>query len=531
MRTVLKYFAGILLQLALLSGAVLGQGWDVLTSPSQANLNSVACVDAQTAVVVGDGRVILRTADGGAELTLIDAGAGDTLYSVTFVNSSVGLATGRDGQILFTQSGGASWNVVQEGWMTIYRAGQMLSPTVGVAVGMNAVFQSIVSRTSDGWQTFTSSVFYVQHEGSGWEGMIRDIHFFDANVGCAAVRIWNGSGAVVRTMDSGVSWTTQFWSDNSVYAIDFPTPTAGYICGANGMLAKSEDAGETWQILPTDAEGTLWDVKFVNADTGWVVGDGGQILRTDDGGETNHLQPNGVTTNLKSVDFVNSAIGYVAGETGTILKTTTGGESSNLPPGAFVRLEPEDDSTYQYAQPGPVLFRWTTAHDPNSDPVEYQLQIHVLNLEFSFTVTDTALSASLDAMWSLGIPVLPVSWSVAATDGIDVTEASNGSGEFTILLPDAAGSEATLPGEFAMSNYPNPFNPTTSISFMLPRSSISTLRVFDVEGREVFRRDLGILPAGPHQLLWNAATLPSGVYISRLETPWGVRSRKMVMIK
>jgi gluconolactonase len=65
-------------------------------------------------------------------------------------------------------------------------------------------------------------------------------------------------------------------------------------------------------------------------------------------------------------------------------------------------------------------------------------------------------------------------------------------------------------------NYPNPFNPTTNISFSLPVESTVTLIVYDVLGREVKRLLNDRQQVGTHTIPFNASTLPSGSYFYRM---------------
>ncbi|MDD8017105.1 MAG: T9SS type A sorting domain-containing protein [Bacteroidota bacterium] len=78
---------------------------------------------------------------------------------------------------------------------------------------------------------------------------------------------------------------------------------------------------------------------------------------------------------------------------------------------------------------------------------------------------------------------------------------------------------ASIPKEFKLyGNYPNPFNPSTTIKFSLPQSNDVTLEVFDVLGRLVAIQNLGIRQAGVQEVSFNASRLSSGVYNYRLRT-------------
>lgn len=75
------------------------------------------------------------------------------------------------------------------------------------------------------------------------------------------------------------------------------------------------------------------------------------------------------------------------------------------------------------------------------------------------------------------------------------------------------------PKEFKLSgNYPNPFNPTTTIKFSLPQSVDVTLEVFDILGRLVATQNLGVRQAGEQEIVFDASKLASGAYNYRLRT-------------
>ena len=67
-----------------------------------------------------------------------------------------------------------------------------------------------------------------------------------------------------------------------------------------------------------------------------------------------------------------------------------------------------------------------------------------------------------------------------------------------------------------LQNFPNPFNPSTTFSFDLSKSSFVSLKVFDLIGREVATIVFEELSAGNYSRTWNAEKLPSGVYFYRL---------------
>ncbi len=75
----------------------------------------------------------------------------------------------------------------------------------------------------------------------------------------------------------------------------------------------------------------------------------------------------------------------------------------------------------------------------------------------------------------------------------------------------------TIPAEFALfQNYPNPFNPETNITYHLPQAGNVSLKVFDIQGREVATLVRGQQPAGVHSVRFEAQHLPNGIYFYKI---------------
>jgi hypothetical protein len=102
-----------------------------------------------------------------------------------------------------------------------------------------------------------------------------------------------------------------------------------------------------------------------------------------------------------------------------------------------------------------------------------------------------------------------------------------------ILPPDDVDDHphVSLPTSYRLNVFPNPFNPSTTISFSLPKSSPVRFDVFDMLGRTVYRADLGRMNAGTHQQPFNLPGLASGTYVVRLEAGTTAISRKMAIIR
>ncbi len=80
-------------------------------------------------------------------------------------------------------------------------------------------------------------------------------------------------------------------------------------------------------------------------------------------------------------------------------------------------------------------------------------------------------------------------------------------------------------------NFPNPFNPTTTIRFALRARGEVIVRIFDLLGREITTLLKEELPAGVHQVVFDATELPSGIYLYRIQTEGFCQTRKLLLVK
>ena len=102
------------------------------------------------------------------------------------------------------------------------------------------------------------------------------------------------------------------------------------------------------------------------------------------------------------------------------------------------------------------------------------------------------------------------------------------------------GKDPVAPRVFALhQNAPNPFNPATTIRFDLPAPGTATVRVYGVDGRLAREWDMGLLPAGEYNVLWDGRDsrgrqVPSGVYFCQIQVEGEQRydaSRRMMLLK
>lgn len=179
------------------------------------------------------------------------------------------------------------------------------------------------------------------------------------------------------------------------------------------------------------------------------------------------------------------------------------------------------------------------------DKVPATLEVNLNNLVLNLLAY--GLPSSYDA--SLFPLFLPAPWAEkipAGATAIAVTDGSLTSGidfhlaeaELTQLVTGVEGDEsAALPQNFVVhANYPNPFNPATTIAFDLPAAAQVRVEVFDARGRQVRLLQQGTLPAGNHRLQWDGrlssgAMAASGLYFTRISSGGIQKTVKMVLMK
>ena len=127
------------------------------------------------------------------------------------------------------------------------------------------------------------------------------------------------------------------------------------------------------------------------------------------------------------------------------------------------------------------------------------------------------------------------SFKVKAKNGADVeTEYSPSFGDTTLILSGTNPISGTVPNNYdLLQNYPNPFNPITTISFQIPNSGLTTLKIYNVLGKEVATLVNGFLQAGYYKNSFSSDEykLSSGIYFYKLTSGSFSKIMKLALIK
>ena len=105
------------------------------------------------------------------------------------------------------------------------------------------------------------------------------------------------------------------------------------------------------------------------------------------------------------------------------------------------------------------------------------------------------------------------------------------------IAPLRVNDTSNLPNEFELlDNYPNPFNPSTSISFNIPNEVYTEVAIYNMMGQKVSTLVNGFQENGSYNIEWNGvdnagAALASGIYLVKLTTEYGVLTNKVTLLK
>ena len=115
----------------------------------------------------------------------------------------------------------------------------------------------------------------------------------------------------------------------------------------------------------------------------------------------------------------------------------------------------------------------------------------------------------------------PGIWPVAVT--------SLDSATITGIVAD--NSSGIPKGYSLFQNYPNPFNPSTQIKFSVAKPGLVSLRIYNSLGQEVEELVNKFLSSGAYQVTWNAANMPSGIYLYTFTSGSFIQAKKMILLK
>lgn len=482
--------------------------WVSQPSGTSNDFNSVHFTDINTGTCVGDNGTVRRTTNSGVNWFAQNAGTPSNLRCVRFINTFTGYLVGNSGTVRKTTNGGLNWFAQDPGTANDLYAVFFLNENTGTLAGNNGT----IRRTTNGGINW-----FAQTGGTG--SHFRSVHFINENTGIVA----GASLTVRRTTNGGVNWFAQslpFTIQQELFSVWFTNANTGFIVKGNDNdsreIFRTTNGGVNWTVQNLGSNHSLRSVHFTDANTGTIVGDAGDVFRTTNGGVNWSMPASGVSTWLFSSSFANSTTGWAVGQNGVILKTTTGGANIPAAPSNLVGL-PASSSTVFLAwfdnstiEDGFGIER--SANNPNNFVLAGTVPPNTLNF------IDDSLTAGTTYYYRV----------YAFTVG-------GNSAYSNIVAVTVVGIEPIsniIPGRYNLyNNYPNPFNPATTIRFDLPRAGETKISIYDNNGREIETIVNEMLKAGAYEVKWNASKYSSGIYYCKMSNSEYTKIQKMVLVK
>ncbi len=317
-----------------------------------------------------------------------------------------------------------------------------------------------------------------------------------------------GGGIFIST-DHGDLWTSGNSGLTNPFIYSLAISPNGYIFAGTGQkVFRSTDEGNSWSQISTGFPNATISSLAVNQD-GYVFATtlGSGLYRTTNNGELWQLKDLGITNpDIKSV-AVNSQGIVFAGTFNGVFRSTNNGDN-------WTRTDSGITTTG-------AVYGFTFNSVGN-----------VFLCKFSGGVYRSTDNGDHWTQFNTGLPTMNIQTLTANTSG-NIFAGTTGSGVYkSINTITGFHSSEIIANEFELSqNYPNPFNPVTIIKYELSISDFVSLKVFDVNGKEVRTLVNQKQSPGKYEIEFDGADLAGGVYFYQLDVNGIKQSHTMVLLK
>ncbi len=389
----------------------------------------------------------------------------------------------------------------------------------------NLYYVSFVD-TGTGWLAGDDGIFHTTNGGHDW--YLQDPQPVDMTIALTRTNCWAKNNTVLfHSTNEGISWTPVYL-DSFFVGIQiagrlcFVDSLNGWIPVSKGIgtsILRTKDGGNTWVPYLAQSVGALYDrCSFVDTSYGWETSRHyATIFETNDGGMTwdsiGHLDG---TYPLGDMSFTTRTTGHVSmegpGGESAIFKTTDGGgtwsvellgECASVPVFCFL------DSMVGWFAYASCLFNDSMGVFRTTD---------------GGAVWDSTMLDSFFIARQIYFYDRIHGWIVTNRNYILHTSVGG------VLTVQKEG--ALLPNDFRLfQNFPNPFNPSTTISFTLPKSAFVTIKIYNVLGQLINTLVNERRAPGTYNVQFDATNVPSGVYYYRLSAGEYVQTRKMLVLR
>ena len=206
----------------------------------------------------------------------------------------------------------------------------------------------------------------------------------------------------------------------------------------------------------------------------------------------------------------------------------------NDPPESFILLTPENGLIVNHPDSVALTFTWAEAFDIDSENLHYTLSItDSASFDSLFTITDIMeLRMNIEDLPRNA----PLFWSVIVSDG-EYENTSNLTHSFSIDAMVGTVPPIQIPDSYCLEqNFPNPFNPSTTLRYGLPEDANVSLIIYDIRGNLVNMIVSETQAAGWYEHVWNGLDqsgqqVSTGLYLTRLQAGSDNRTIKMLYLK
>lgn len=402
-------------------------------------------------------------------------------------------------------------------------------------------------------------IFIQNINAQGWQWIDTGfpVHIFDmsfppgqSNVGFAvgSTLIFNGDGIVLKTTDGGSNWM-KISVDTlpGLKAVYFTSLNVGYAGGYQNFLMKTTDGGASWQSLMIDSK--LWyfnNIKFYDDNNGVVISYPKSVYRTSDGG-ISWDSTYGVKRSVEDICYADDTNLFIVGGDQKIYKSTSGGflwteVYSGTLLQQFYGVDFFDENYgLVCGDSGKVLVTTDSGTNWTFNTVNNIVSlsdVHIIDAQNSFVVgspeqiyksTNAGSSWISDFNGGANISLYKILFTENHAGLI-----SGSQGKILKNTDYIVPVELTsfTPVEYLLEqNFPNPFNPSTTISFVLPESAEVTLTIYNTLGQKVDELVNTTLESGRYSYVWRAENFPNGTYIYELRANDFKLFKKMILLK
>lgn len=357
-----------------------------------------------------------------------------------------------------------------------------------------------------------------------------------------------GDSGFWKTDDRGSNWNRLSTEDVNVIAIDPMHPDTLYIGGDS--LKRSFDGGATWEDIRGQIYGSIKALAVHPTQTNIIFC--GSLYRSEDYGNTwesievGSLYPS--YGNLIEVDTENPNVVYIGAN--DLFKSEDIGLTWEQISSVYLKslaLVPGSERLYATKSGAEVLlsedggYNFESIGDSLSVIITRNVALNPSNSNHLLVTTESGVYCTQNDGYTwehFDGPYNTRSYCMAFTaDRQTLHIGTEWYGIWSVTDP-FVGVKHNSPenrncvDEFMLyPAYPNPFNATTEIRYILNRPSEVKLRIFDIAGREVYSLQEGLKPAGDYLHSWNAGDLASGIYLISIETKYGRLTQKAVLLK